>query len=322
MEVDRTFSQWSIGSPRIKWSAVFAGWAVGLAVHMLLTLLGLGVGAWAIDLRDANPAEGVPTGAGIWTGLSMLISAFIGGYVTSRLSGSTDRGDGMYHGVVVWGVNWLVFAWLTTTAMSTMIGGAFSMFGTTLQMLGQGLSGGASSAVSQISGNVNLSAEDLRKVVESVLSATGKPELQPGEVRKDAERVAGSAQEGQPPNQVRDSALAELREKLVALDRQAAINVMVNRLGMSESQAKQVVQQTIGVLGPLQDTMRNVQQQSAAIGTQALDRLGTIAMWLSVIALLTLIVSAIGGLVGTPEESPVEASTRTESYRTDIRRAG
>ena len=78
MEVERTFEQWSLGTSRIKWSAVFAGWAVGLAVQMVLTLLGLGFGAWAIDLRESNPAEGVPVGAAVWTGLSILIAAFTG----------------------------------------------------------------------------------------------------------------------------------------------------------------------------------------------------------------------------------------------------
>jgi len=321
MEVDRTFSQWSVGSPRVKWSAVSAGWAVGLATQMVLTILGLGVGAWAIDFREADPAGGVPIGAGIWTGLSMLISAFVGGFVTSRLSGSADRSDGMYHGIVVWGVNWLVFAWLTTTAMSTMIGGAFSVFGTTLQTLGSGLTSAASSAMSR-AGGINLSVDDIRREVQSVLQATGKPELQPGQVQRDAERVAGAAQGGQPLNQVSDSAIGELREKLASLDRQAAINVLVNRFGMSETQARQVVQQTIGIVGPIQETVQSVQQRSAAIGTQALDRLGTIAMWLAVVALVTLIVSAIGGMIGTPEDSLVESTTRTESYRTDMRRAG
>ena len=63
MELERSFEQWSIGSPRIKWSAVFAGWVVGLALQMILMLLGLGFGAWAIDFRENNPAEGLPTGA-------------------------------------------------------------------------------------------------------------------------------------------------------------------------------------------------------------------------------------------------------------------
>ncbi|HSF69850.1 MAG TPA: hypothetical protein VLA47_05680, partial [Nitrospira sp.] len=152
MEVDRTFSQWSMGSSRIKWSAVFAGWAVGLAVQMVLSLAGLGFGAWAIDLHDANPTEDVPVGAAVWTGLSMLISALVGGYVTARLSGTLIRRDGVYHGVVVWGVNWLVFAWLTTTAMATMIGGAFSILGTTLETVAEGLS----HPTSRVGGQANL----------------------------------------------------------------------------------------------------------------------------------------------------------------------
>jgi len=329
MEVERTFEQWSLGTSRIKWSAVFAGWAVGLAVQMVLTLLGLGFGAWAIDLRESNPAEGVPVGAAVWTGLSILIAAFTGGYITSRLAGSTVRSDGFYHGIVVWGVNWLIFAWLTTTAMASMIGGVFSVFGSTLQTLGQGVSGIASTAAGQIGntmGQVSISGDELRRQIESVLSATGKPELQPGEVRKDAGRVAGSAQSGQPLTQVSDSALAELREKLTALDREAAVNVLVNKFGLSDVQAKQVVQSTIGVIAPIQrtvqQTMSTVKEQSTAVGNQALDRMGTIALWLSVLAIITLGLSALGGVLGTPDESMLEARTAAESYRTDIRRAG
>ena len=96
MESDRTFSQWSIGNPRIKWSAVFAGWIVGLALQMAMTLAGLGLGAWAVDLHDASPGEGIPVGAALWTGLSMLVSAFAAGYLTARLSGSIHRSDGLY----------------------------------------------------------------------------------------------------------------------------------------------------------------------------------------------------------------------------------
>lgn len=88
-----------------------AGLVVGIALQMVLTLLGLAIGAWSIDLKEAQPAGGIPLGTGLWTGISMLISAFVGGYVTSRLSGAYLRSDGMYHGAVVWGVNWLVFAW-------------------------------------------------------------------------------------------------------------------------------------------------------------------------------------------------------------------
>jgi hypothetical protein len=58
MDVERTIEQWSIGGTRLSWSAVFAGWAVGMAAQLTLTLLGLAVGAWSIDLKDAEPVGG------------------------------------------------------------------------------------------------------------------------------------------------------------------------------------------------------------------------------------------------------------------------
>ena len=309
MEVDRTFSQWSIGAPRITWGAVFGGWAVGLALQTVLTLAGLGFGAWAIDLHDANPAEGIPIGAAVWTGLSMLVSAFVGGYLTARLAGSVERRDGVYHGIVVWGVNWLVFVWLTTTAMATMIGGAFSIFGTTLLTLGPGLSHATSAAVSRTAGRINLSVDDVRREIESVLRATATPELQPDAIDRETGRTG----------RLTDQSLAELRDKLTALDREAAVTLMLNTFGMSDAQARDVVQSTIGLLGSVRDTRSGAKPRSTALEAEALDRLGMVSLWLSGLALISLAVSAVGGMIGTPEDVSIESMIRTESYG-DIRR--
>jgi hypothetical protein len=320
MEVDRTFSQWTLGYPGIRWSAVFGGWAVGLALQTVLTLAGLGFGAWAIDLHDANPAEAIPAGAAVWTGLSMLVSAFMGGYLTARLAGSMERRDGVYHGIVVWGVNWLVFVWLTTTTMATMIGGAFSIFATTLQTLGPGLSHATSAAVSRTAGRIKLSVDDVRREIDSVLRATGKPELQPDTLAFDAGRTADTLRRGEALGRLTDQSLAELRDKLTALDREAALSLMVNKLAMSDAQARDVVQSTIGLLGSVQDTRRGLTQGSTALEAEALDRLGMVSLWLSGLALISLAVSAIGGMIGTPEDASLEATTETEFYR-NFRRA-
>lgn len=328
MELERSLEEWSAGSPRIKWSAVFAGWVVGLAVQMVLMLLGLGFGAWAVDFRETNPAEGLPTGAAVWTGVSMLIAAFIGGFVTSRLSGIYNRRDGVYHGVVVWGVNWLIFTWLTTTAMAAMVGGVFSAFGSTLQTVGQGMSGVASSAANKLGeklGQTSWSPEELRKQVESILAASGKPELQPGQVRQDADQVAGEARSGAPVNQVNDAALSELSSKLAALDQDAAVNIMVTKMGMSREQANQLIQATIGSLQPIQrtvqDTVSKVKQQSADLGTKAVDQMGTIALWLAIVAIITMGLSALGGMLGIGDEPAWQARASDESIRAELRRA-
>lgn len=317
MEVERTMQYWSVGSARIKWSAIFAGMVVGLATQMMLTLLGLAIGAWSMDLRESQSMTGVPIGAGIWTGISMLISAFVGGYVAARMAGAYNRMDGVYHGATVWGITWLVFAWLTTTALSFMIGGVFSTLGTAIQSVGQGVG----TAASKLAGttNLNLSVADIRKQVESVLTATGKQELQPGQIKQDAGAVTDKAQGGQPLNQVTDSALSELQQKLTALDRDAAINVMVNKLGMTRPQAVQVAQSTIGVIGPIKQTMQNVKEQSVDAANTAITQIGSAALWLFLLALLTLGASVGGGAYGIGEEGSL---TVDEQSLREVRRTG
>ena len=45
-----------------------------------------------------------------------------------------------------------------------------------------------------------------------------------------------------------------------------------------------------------------------------------VSLWLSGLALTSLAVSVIGGIIGTPEEALIESTTKAESYL-DIRRA-
>lgn len=315
-----TYQQWSQGA-RIKWGAIFAGLAVGVAAQIVLTVLGLAIGAWSFDLREAQPAQGVPLGAGIWTGVSILISAFIGGYVTSRLSGAYLRTDGMYHGAVVWGVTWVVFAWLATTALSFMIGGAFTAFGSGLQTVTQGAATAVSAAASKVSsaGTVNLTAADLRNQIESLLKATEKPELQPGVVNKDIDKVKTQTKSGQSLEKVTDSAIGEIQEKLAAMDRDAAVNVMVNKLGMSEKQAQEVAQSTIGMVATLKEAGSEVKDKSLDLGNAAITRLGSAAWWLFLFALLSLGLSLVGGALGIGQE--VVRQVEGDTYRKDVKRA-
>ena len=77
---------------------------------------------------------------------------------------------------------------------------------------------------------------------------------------------------------------------------------MVNKMGMTREQANQVIQATIGALQPIQrtvqDTVSKVKQQSAELGTKAVDRMGTVALWLAILAIITLGLSTLGGTLG------------------------
>ena len=303
MEITTMTREWSLGESRIRWSAVVAGFVVGVTVQMVLTLLGLAIGAWTIDLHESQPAQGIPLGTGIWTGLSMLISAFAGGFVTSRLSGAPLRSDGMYHAAVVWGLTWLVFTWLTTTAMATMIGGLFSAFGTGLQSMGQAAGQGINTTVSKVvdkaTSNTALTADGLKKQIELVLQSTNKPELQPAEVKKDAAKVAGQAQS---LTQVTDAGISELKDKLAALDKEAAINVMVNKFGMSRTQAQEVVQSSIGIIEPLKEKAQDVKEQSLTMANATMKNFASVAWWMFLLAMLSLGATMGGGALGIADD--------------------
>jgi hypothetical protein len=231
----------------------------------------------------------------------MLMSAFVGGYAASRMSGAPNRTEGLYHGAVLWGVTSVVFAWLGTTALSFMIGGLFTTVGGGLQMLTQGVGTAVSAAASKLPGTgiANITAADLRKQIESALTATGKPELQPGTIAKDADKKSAETRDGQSLQKVSDSTISEVREKLAAMDRTAAVNVMVNKLGMSEKQAQEVAQSAIGTVAAVKETGKEIKEKSMDLGNATMSGVGSAAWWLFVLGLLSLGASLTGGALGT-----------------------
>lgn len=107
----------------IRWSAIFAGLAVGVGMHLLLTLIGAAAGFAVYSAGQHPEGQTISIAAGIWNTLSMLISALVGGYVAGRACGLRRTGDGMLHGMVAWGATMLFFtAVLSSTAFSGMFG--------------------------------------------------------------------------------------------------------------------------------------------------------------------------------------------------------
>lgn len=127
--------------PVIRWGAVLAGVAVGLSVQLVLALLGIASGLSAINITQGETPS--TTGPLLWAALSMLISAFIGGYVAARMSGLKRKVDGVLHGAVSWAVTTLLFALLATSVTGSLLSGIFNTVGPNMTRS----SAGASSAV-------------------------------------------------------------------------------------------------------------------------------------------------------------------------------
>lgn len=120
----------------IRWSAVIAGVAVGLGVNLLLLLLGATAGFAVYGVGQRPEGTTISLAAAVWNGFSMLISAFVGGYVAARASGLRRTADGLLHAVTSWGASMLFYAILTTTVAGNALSGAFGMAAATFTATG------------------------------------------------------------------------------------------------------------------------------------------------------------------------------------------
>ena len=248
--------------PWISWSAVFGGLAGGMATYMLLALLGVAAGLSAINPQATEPVGRVPIAAAIWTGISMIISAFVGGYVAARLSGMSRLADGIFHGFVAWGVSTILFAYLLTTAAGSIIGGAFGVVGQGLKVAAQGA----------VAGSAGLSqSQGAQSQIESLIKGGG----------------GGGGN-------ISQESISALQQRLSAGDRTGAVNIMVNQMGFEEDRANQIVNQASALSG----TAQQLPGQARNVASTALSGM-TMASWsLFAGVLLSMALGIWGGAIG------------------------
>lgn len=94
----------------VSWPAVIAGAVVAVAVGAMLNLLGVALGAGALNPFDLSrgDAEAFSVGAGVWVAIANALALFVGGFVASRAAKFTDHHRGALHGLSVWAVAFLV----------------------------------------------------------------------------------------------------------------------------------------------------------------------------------------------------------------------
>ena len=161
---------------RISWGGVWSGLLVAVGVFLLLTVLGLAIGVSAADVdpgQDGN-ARGLGIGAAVWSGLTLLISLFVGGMVATRTGMIYDRATGMIEGVLVWVLAVILLIYMASSGIGLLASGVFGTLG--------GVTRGATAAMGSsvnvgdlASGNVNQITARLNDptTVQIVATATG-----------------------------------------------------------------------------------------------------------------------------------------------------
>lgn len=104
-------------SSAVSWSAVFAGATMAVAVSLLLTLLGSGLGFAAVSPWADHSGVVLGAGAILWLSFTQLAASALGGFLAGRLRATWTRiqDDEVHfrdtaHGLLSWAVATLVMA--------------------------------------------------------------------------------------------------------------------------------------------------------------------------------------------------------------------
>lgn len=279
------------GHRRLSWGAIIAGVVLVLAIHLLLSVLGVGIGFTTVDPTQQGGTPQASTlgiGAGVWWTLSYMIALVLGGYVAARLAGVVVRGNGVLHGLVTWAVALLLSAWLVTSTLGSVLGSTFNAVGNVASGLGQ----------------------TVQQAAPEVAQAAG---LSPDQIRERAEELLRPADQ---PVQTRESALRDLGRDIATIAtggqgaeeaRRRATTIVSQQAGIPEDQANQR-------LTELENELRQTGQQAADTATRAAetasDTLASAGIGTFVSLLLGAIAAMVGGAFGTrPAERIATASS-------------
>ena len=310
---------------RVSWGAIFVGVVIAMVVQLLLGVLGIAIGASAINpLHEANPLDGIGMGAGIYWIISSIISLFVAGYAAGALTTVQSRRDRTLHGLAVWGLATLLLFLVIGSGVGRLIGGTASMIGGGMSMVGDAVSNVAPRAVDAVQQRMDEADFDLdlsqwREEARQLLRDTGIPAIQPERLEGQAEELqqeirSAANRAGQDPQGVDreleslfDEIQREGRETLRAVDREALVNIVAERTGQSRQEAAQTVanwEQTYQqayqrARAEWEQAKAQAEQKAREWGDQAADGIARAAWWTFFMLLLGAIAAAIGANVGS-----------------------
>jgi len=265
---------------RVSWGAIFAGLLVTVVIQLMLTLLGIGIGAATVDpLREQNPAQGLAIGSAIWLIVSALIAVFVGACVSGRLSGGPRASDGLLHGIVTWSAATVLTVAMLISATGAIIGGTGTLLSGVVKGGGKAAQSGqgqeAMSLVKQVVPDVDkLSPTGRESGPTGQLATMAKQNPQLAAVLARMEKNGGAAQS--------------------PAERDQAVQ-MLTQQGMNQQQAAQLVSQWDQ---QFQQTKGQVEQKAREVGDKAARGVSKGAIMGFVALLLELGVAAWGGWAG------------------------
>jgi hypothetical protein len=261
---------------RISWAAIFGGVILVIAVQLLLSMLGAGIGLGTVNTTSGATPEASSFGlaAGIWWVVSSSIALAFGGYVAAWLAGIEIRWDGVLHGLITWAIATSLTLYLLTSAVGGLIGGGFSVLGRTVSAAGSGLK----EAVQPLAQSVGVSPDMLQQQAQAYLrpSNPDPATMSPQEAQKEAVSNLVAYTKGGP-----DAPAA----------RERVINIMAAQQHISHDEATKRFDET-------QAKLQRARDQAVQTAKDAADASAAAASKTSFAAFGNLLLGAIAAALG------------------------
>ena len=109
---------------RVRWGPILSGIVVAIATQLILSALGAAIGASFLSDSGAprSNAGDVGTSVGIWSIISLLISLFVGSWITARACGPMNRSTALLNGAILWATTLALSSWLLASGVSGAFG--------------------------------------------------------------------------------------------------------------------------------------------------------------------------------------------------------
>lgn len=105
---------------RVQWGPILGGLTTGLATMLVLTALGLAIGASAF--KPGTDVTDWGTWAGIYGIASGLVAFFVGGWVAAKTSATGGSFSALMNGLVTGASMLIALVWMTTTSLTNLVG--------------------------------------------------------------------------------------------------------------------------------------------------------------------------------------------------------
>lgn len=117
---------------RVQWGPIVSGVVAAIVSFLLLTILGIALGASVLD--PANTAGEIGTWAAVWGAVSAVLAFFIGGWIAARTAAVDGSFAGLMNGLMVGGAGLLLIIWLTASGLGNLFGTIGSTVGGVLNV--------------------------------------------------------------------------------------------------------------------------------------------------------------------------------------------